>query len=81
MSPVNDSAVVIDLIKRLNAEAIIVSKHYLGSINHTLLTARHNSAKRDSTAWNYFNGGLNKSSVGFHHELSCTMVTSAFGER
>jgi dethiobiotin synthetase len=29
---------MIDLIKQLDAEVIVVVKHYLGSINHTLLS-------------------------------------------
>ncbi|OZA55682.1 MAG: hypothetical protein B7X75_07140 [Sphingobacteriales bacterium 39-40-5] len=30
---------MIDLIKKLNAEVILVSKNYLGSINHSLMSA------------------------------------------
>ncbi len=37
--PVNDHELVIDLIRKLNAKVILVSRHYLGSINHSLLTA------------------------------------------
>ena len=36
--PINDNYFVIDLIKRLGLEAIVVADLYLGSINHTLLT-------------------------------------------
>lgn len=39
MVPVNDHEFVIDLVSKLNAAAIIVSRNYLGSINHSLLTA------------------------------------------
>ena len=35
--PLNDSQTVLDLIKP-NYRVIVVSRHYLGSINHTLLT-------------------------------------------
>ncbi|WP_413668592.1 dethiobiotin synthase [Mucilaginibacter sp. Mucisp86] len=38
MVPLNDNFLIIDLIKQLNARVILVSKHYLGSINHTLLS-------------------------------------------
>ncbi len=38
MVPLNDRYLIIDLIKQLNAEVIVVSQNYLGSINHTLLT-------------------------------------------
>lgn len=65
MSPVNDSAVVIDLIKRLNAEAIIVSKHYLGSINHTLLTVDAIQRRGIPLLGIIFNGGPNRPSVDF----------------
>ena len=37
--PLNDHQFVLDLIKKLNARVILVSRNYLGSINHSLLTA------------------------------------------
>ena len=37
--PLNDKEFVIDLIKKLNAKVVLVSRNYLGSINHSLLTA------------------------------------------
>ncbi|MBO9633390.1 MAG: dethiobiotin synthase [Chitinophagaceae bacterium] len=40
MVPLNETAFVADLIKALNAKVILVSRNYLGSINHSLLTAR-----------------------------------------
>ena len=39
MVPLNNKELVIDLIKKLQAKVIIVSKNELGSINHSLLTA------------------------------------------
>lgn len=39
MVPLNDNFLMIDLIKKLDAEVILVSKNYLGSINHTLMSA------------------------------------------
>ena len=38
MVPLCDNFLMIDLIKRLSAEVILVSQFYLGSINHTLLS-------------------------------------------
>ena len=38
MVPLNQEFLIIDLIKLLNAEVILVSQNYLGSINHTLLS-------------------------------------------
>lgn len=38
--PLSESAFVADLAQALNAKVILVSRNYLGSINHSLLTAR-----------------------------------------
>jgi dethiobiotin synthetase len=38
MVPLNDRATNLDLIRRLGLPVVVVSRHYLGSINHTLLT-------------------------------------------
>lgn len=37
--PLNDRQFVIDLIRKLDATVLLVSRNYLGSINHSLLTA------------------------------------------
>ena len=39
MAPLNENEFIIDLIQKLNARVILVSRNYLGSINHSLLTA------------------------------------------
>lgn len=39
MVPLNTDTFVADLIKQLDARVILVSRNYLGSINHSLLTA------------------------------------------
>lgn len=38
MVPLNDKDLILDLIKYLALETIVIAKNYLGSINHTLLT-------------------------------------------
>jgi dethiobiotin synthetase len=40
LAPLNEKEFVTDLIKTLNAKVILVSQNYLGSINHSLLTAQ-----------------------------------------
>ncbi len=40
MVPLNEKDFVIDLIKALDARLVLVSRNYLGSINHSLMTAR-----------------------------------------
>jgi len=37
--PLNDSEMLIDLVKKLDAKLILVSRNYLGSINHSLMSA------------------------------------------
>jgi dethiobiotin synthetase len=39
MVPLNHQSLIIDLIPQFSAEVILVSRNYLGSINHTLLSA------------------------------------------
>jgi dethiobiotin synthetase len=38
MVPLNGQQYVVDLISKLNVEVMLVVKHYLGSINHTVLS-------------------------------------------
>lgn len=50
--PLNENEFVLDLIKKLHARLIIVSRNYLGSINHSLLTAGIcKSDKLDIAGW------------------------------
>jgi dethiobiotin synthetase len=39
MVPLNEKEFVVDLVKQLDAILILVSRNYLGSINHSLMTA------------------------------------------
>ncbi len=38
MVPLNDKELMIDLVQHFNAVVVLVVRHYLGSINHTLLS-------------------------------------------
>ncbi|MFT4154064.1 dethiobiotin synthase [Parafilimonas sp.] len=40
MVPLNENEFVLHLIKKLQAKVVLVSRNYLGSINHSLLTAQ-----------------------------------------
>ncbi len=40
MVPINYTETYLDIMKRVGLEVIVVSKNYLGSINHTLMTIR-----------------------------------------
>ena len=62
MVPLTTKHLVIDLIKKLDAEVILVSKNYLGSINHTLLSAEMLKNRGIPVAGIIFNGKAVKSS-------------------
>ncbi|RWY54124.1 dethiobiotin synthase [Mucilaginibacter gilvus] len=62
MVPLNDHCLLIDLIKQLDAEVILVSQNYLGSINHTLLSAEVLKQRDIPIKGIIFNGDTNASS-------------------
>ena len=57
--PLNGTDCVIDLIKK-EYKVIVVSRHYLGSINHTLLTIEALQNRKISVAGIIFSGDENK---------------------
>lgn len=74
MVPLNDRETNLDLIKKLNIPVILISKNYLGSINHTLLSAEVLRMNGIEVKGLIFNGIENKSSEDFilnHTKLVC----------
>lgn len=65
MVPLNDHCLVIDLIKQLNAEVILVSQNYLGSINHTLLSIEALKTRGIPVKGIIFNGEENASTEDY----------------
>jgi dethiobiotin synthetase len=59
--PINDTDCIIDLIQT-DYKVIVVSRHYLGSINHTLLTIESLKNRKINIAGIIFSGQENKSS-------------------
>lgn len=59
--PLNDTDCVIDLIQK-EYKVIVVSRHYLGSINHTLLTIEALQNRKINIAGIIFSGDENKAS-------------------
>lgn len=57
--PLNDKDAIIDLIQD-DYKVVVVSRHYLGSINHTLLTIAALQSKKLDIAGIVFNGNENK---------------------
>ena len=65
MVPLNDTHLILDLVIKLQAHVILVSKNYLGSINHTLLTAEVLKLKNIPLAGIIFNGMENPESENY----------------
>ena len=57
--PLNDKDCIIDLIQK-DYKVIVVSRHYLGSINHTLLTIEALNNRKINIAGIIFSGDENK---------------------
>ena len=57
--PLNDNDTMLDLIVHLALPVIVVSRHYLGSINHTLLTLNALRSRGVDVAGILFNGDRN----------------------
>ncbi len=74
MVPLNDHETNLDLIKKLNIPVILISKNYLGSINHTLLSAEILKMNNIPVKGLIFNGEQNKYSEDFilnYTKLEC----------
>jgi dethiobiotin synthetase len=65
MVPLNEKDTNLDLIKRLSMPVILVSKNYLGSINHTLMTYEILNSLNIEIAGIIFNGQTNSSGESF----------------
>jgi dethiobiotin synthetase len=58
--PLNNKDYILDFIPNTNSEVVIVSRHYLGSINHTLMTIRTLKDRNISIKGIIFSGNENK---------------------
>jgi dethiobiotin synthetase len=56
MTPLNDRTLNIDLVKKWDKPVVLVSQNYLGSINHTLLSAEALKQQHITIAGIIFNG-------------------------
>lgn len=74
MVPLNDNDLVIDMVQQLNLPVILVSKNYLGSINHTLLSIEALKTRNIPVEGIIFNGISNASTESFilnYTKLKC----------
>jgi dethiobiotin synthetase len=65
MVPLNKRFLMLDLVQQLGLEVVLVSRNYLGSINHTLLTAEVLRYRKIPVAGILFNGEENAASEDF----------------
>ena len=70
MVPLNNNFMLVDLIKQLETEVILVSSNYLGSINHTLLSVEALKSRSIPIRGIVFCGEKNESSEDFILEYS-----------
>lgn len=68
--PLNDKDCIIDLIQKLNLPVVLVSRHYLGSINHTLLSIEALRNRNISIAGLIFNGEEHPTTESIIEEMS-----------
>lgn len=76
MVPLNESEFIIELAAKFDAEIILVSNNYLGSINHTLLTVQELKRRNLNVKGIVFNGIPNEeaeSSILHHSGLKCLL--------
>jgi dethiobiotin synthetase len=70
MVPINENELVLDLIKYLDIKVIIISKNYLGSINHSLLTIEVLQKNNIKIKGLIFNGDSNPETEHIIQKLS-----------
>ena len=70
MVPINRKELMIDLIQKLDVEVILISKNYLGSINHTLLSIEALKWRNINVKGIIFNGVKNEASESIILERS-----------
>ena len=76
MVPINENNFVIDLAEKFKTEVILVANLYLGSINHSLLTAFFLQQKKLNVKGIIFNGIPNEESERIilqHTQLKCLL--------
>ncbi|GAB3894585.1 dethiobiotin synthase [Larkinella knui] len=91
MVPLNNQDLMIDLVKQLDLPVLLVSKHYLGSINHTLLSVEALQSRSIPIRGIIFNGPETPATEAFilnYTGLNClgriewgTEVTNEFVSR
>ena len=78
--PLNRTETILDLISQLNCEVILVSRHYLGSINHTLMSVELLKNRNIFIKGILFNGAENKDTESIIHEITGLTILGRIDE-
>ena len=78
--PLNDKDTILNLIESLKCEVILVSRHYLGSINHTLMSIEALQQKKIPIKGILFNGKENKDTESIITKMSCVNIIGRIDE-
>lgn len=78
--PLNSKDTILDLIETLDVEVILVSRHYLGSINHTLMSIDVLKQRNISIKGILFNGNENKDTETIISKMSDVKVLGRIDE-
>ena len=78
--PLNDNDTILNLIETLNCEVILVSRHYLGSINHTLMSIELLKQRNIRIKGILFNGKENKDTESIITKMSGIEVLGRIDE-
>ena len=78
--PLNKKDTILDLIEHLKCEVILVSRHYLGSINHTLMSIELLKQRNIPIKGILFNGNENKDTESIIKEMTGIEVLGRIDE-
>ena len=78
--PLNDKDTILNLIESLNCEVILVSRHYLGSINHTLMSIETLHKRKIPIKGILFNGKENKDTESIITKMSSENIIGRIDE-
>ena len=78
--PLNKKDTILDLIANLKCEVILVSRHYLGSINHTLMSIELLKQRNIPIKGILFNGNENKDTESIIKEMTGIEVLGRIDE-
>jgi len=78
--PLNNKDTILDLIEHLKCEVILVSRHYLGSINHSLMSIELLKQRNIPVKGILFNGNENKDTESIIKEMTGIEVLGRIDE-